>query len=147
MIQVRNYKESDYMNINRRHFDKLTYMNFPDPELIAKRFTKGIAYTIETPEGLVASGGVLPLWKGVGEAWVVTSELVETYPVLFAKTVWRKLYEIINTNGIERVQTTIHKDHVVSQRWAERMGFKSEGLMKKYLGGEDYYRYALIKEN
>ena len=147
MIEIRAYKEDDYLNIQRRHFDALTFMNFPKPELIAKKFTKGIAYTIEAPEGLVASGGVIPLWKGVGEAWVVTSELVETYPVLFAKTVWRKLLEIISANGIERIQTTIHKDHIVSQRWVERMGFENEGLMKKYLGGEDYYRYALIKEN
>ncbi|GAH46646.1 unnamed protein product [marine sediment metagenome] len=146
MIEIRAYTEDDYMKIQRRHFDALTFMNFPKPELVAKKFAKGIAYTIEVPEGLVASGGVLPLWKGVGEAWVVTSELVETYPILFAKTVWKKLYEIINANGIERVQTTIHKDHVISQRWAERMGFENEGLMKKYLGGEDYYRYALIKE-
>ena len=146
MINIRPYKEDDYLNIQRRHFDALTFMNFPEPELIAKKFAKGIAYTIEVPEGLVASGGVIPLWKGVGEAWVVTSELVETYPVLFAKTVWRKLHEIISSNGIERIQTTIHKNHIVSQRWVERMGFKNEGLMQKYLGGEDYYRYALVKE-
>jgi len=146
VIEIRAYREDDYMKIQRRHFDALTLMNFPKPELVAKRFTKGIAYTIEVPEGLVASGGVIPLWKGVGEAWVVTSELVETYPILFAKTVWEKLYEIINANGIERVQTTIHKDHIISQRWAERMGFENEGLMRKYLGGEDYYRYALIRE-
>lgn len=134
------------MTIERRHFDSLAYMQFPQPELVAKKFMEGIAYTIEAPEGLVASGGIIPLWKGVGEAWVITSTLVEKYPVLFAKTVWRKLHEIINTNDIERAQTTIHKDHVVSQRWAERMGFKNEGLMRKYLGGEDYYRYALVKE-
>jgi hypothetical protein len=143
---IRRYEPGDYLSIERRHFDALTFMNFPKPELIAKRFTRGPAYTIVASEGLVASGGILPLWKGVGEAWVVTSELVDTYPLLFAKTVWRKLYEIINGNGIERVQTTIHKDFIVSQKWAERMGFKNEGLMRKYLGGEDYYRYALVRE-
>ena len=147
MIKIRNYKEEDYLDIQRRHFDSLTFMNFPKPELIAKRFAQGTAYTIEATEGLVASGGVIPLWKGVGEAWVVTSSLVDIYPILFAKTVWRKLYEIVNSNGIERVQTTIHKDHIVSQRWAERMGFENEGLMRKFLGGEDYYRYALVKES
>jgi len=146
MIKLREYRPEDYMTIQRRHFDSLTFMNFPKPELIAKKFMQGIAYTIEAPEGLVASGGVIPLWKGVGEGWVVTSNLVETYPILFAKTTWRKLYEILNSNGIERIQTTIHKDHIVSQKWAERMGFKNEGLMRKFLGGEDYYRYALVKE-
>jgi hypothetical protein len=146
MIKVRTYREKDYLTIQRRYFDSLTFMNFPNPELIAKKFTRGIAYTIEAPEGLVASGGVIPLWKGVGEAWVVTSDLVEKYPIFFAKTVWRKLHEILDVNGIERVQTTIHRDHMVSQRWAERMGFENEGLMRRFLGGEDYYRYALIKE-
>lgn len=146
MITVRPYRIDDYMNIQRRHFDALTFMNFPKPELVAKKFTKGLGYTIEAPEGLVASGGILPLWKGVGEAWVVTSELVEKYPLVFAKTAWRKLYEMMANMRLERAQTTIHKDHAVSQRWAERMGFENEGLMKKYLGGQDYYRYALVKE-
>jgi hypothetical protein len=146
-VIVRPYEAEDYMIIQRRHFDKLTFMNFPNPQQVAERLSGKFAYTIVAPEGLVASGGIIPLWKGVGEAWVVASNLVEVYPSIFARTVWKMLNEIIKNNEIERAQTTIHKDFIVSQKWAERMGFKNEGLMRKFLGGEDYYRYAKVKEN
>jgi len=47
---------------------------------------------------------------------------------------------------LERVQTTIDAEHEVSKAWAERMGFVNEGLMRKYIAGRDFYRYALIRE-
>lgn len=133
--------------IQRRHFDSLTFLNFPNPRLIASNLAKGPAFTGVAPEGIIACGGILPLWKGVGEAWVVTSELVNLYPLTFAKVIWRKLKELIESNSFERVQTTVDKDYTISQAWVDRMGFKNEGLMRKFLGGRDFYRYAFIKEN
>jgi len=147
VIVIRPYIPEDYMKIQRRHFDSLTFMNFPNPKLIGENLARGPAFTGVAPEGIVASGGILPLWKGVGEAWVVSSELVNFYPLTFAKVIWRKLKELIENNHFERVQTTVDKDHLVSQKWVERMNFEKEGLMRKFLGGRDYYRYALIKEN
>jgi len=147
VIVIRPYIPEDYMKIQRRHFDSLTFMQFPNPKSIAENLARGPAFTGVAPEGIVASGGILPLWKGVGEAWVVSSELVNLYPLTFAKVIWRKLKELIETMDFERVQTTVDKDHLVSQKWVERMEFKKEGLMRKFLGGRDYYRYALIKEN
>jgi len=145
MIEIREYRPEDYMIIQRRYFDSLTFMNFSNPKAIAINLTKGIAYTLTngTP---IACGGVMPLWEGVGEGWVVTSELVERYPLTFAKTVWRKMKEIIDEMDLVRVQTLVDAEHTVSMKWVERMGFENEGLMRKYLGGRDFYRYALLRE-
>jgi hypothetical protein len=144
-IKVREYKAEDYMTINRRHFDSLTFLNFPNPKAISLNLLKGKAYTITNGQP-VACGGILPLWNGVGEGWVVTSPMVEKYPILFTKTIWRATYRLIESMDLDRVQTVIDAEHTVSQKWAERMGFKNEGLMRKYLGGRDFYRYALVKE-
>ena len=145
MIKVREYKPKDYMVINRRRFDSMTFLNFPDPSAIAENLLKGPAYTI-TNGVPVACGGILPLWKGVGEGWVVTSSLVEKYPVIFAKTVWRATLRLIESMDLDRIQTVVDAEHTVSQMWVQRMGFKREGLMQKYMGGRDYIRYALIRE-
>jgi len=145
MIEIRPYKPEDYMIIQRRHFDSLTFMNFPDPSAVARNLASGRAYTIANGVP-IACGGVLPLWKGVGEGWVVTSDLVEKYPLIFAKTVWRAMTELIVDMGLERIQTVVDSEHTVSQRWVERMGFKNEGLMKKYLGGRDFIRYAIVRD-
>jgi hypothetical protein len=145
LIEIREYKPEDYMIIQRRHFDSLTFLNFPNAELVAKNLLKGQAYTI-TNGVPIACGGILPLWAGVGEGWVVTSPLVEKYPVIFAKTVWRATVELIESMDLDRIQTVVDVEHTVSHKWVERMGFKNEGLMRKYLGGRDFYRYALIRE-
>jgi hypothetical protein len=145
-LRIREYKPKDYIVINRRHFDSLTFLSFPNPEAIAQSLLKGPAFTL-TNGVPIACGGILPLWAGVGEGWVVTSPLVEKYPVLFAKTVWRTTFELLKNSDLDRIQTVIDAQHTVSQKWAERMGFRNEGLMRKYLGGRDFYRYALIKES
>ena len=146
MIEIREYIPDDYLKVNRRHFDSLTVMHFPNPKLVAINLSKGPAFTGVANGEIIACGGILPLWKGVGEAWVVSSELVSLYPITFAKVIWRKLKSIIEELELERVQTTVDVEHKVSQKWLERMNFENEGLMRKFLGGRDYYRYAWIKE-
>ena len=147
MIELRKYVPEDFMIIKRRDFDELTFNSFPNPKAISLRLTKGPAYTIVANSDLVACAGVLPLWKGVGEGWAVTSNLVEKYPVFFAKTVWAKITEIIEVMQLIRLQTLVDCDHVVSQNWLDRMGFTNEGIMRKYLGGRDFFRYAWIRES
>jgi hypothetical protein len=120
-------------------------MNFPDPMAMANNLARGPAFTIANGVP-VACGGILPLWKGVGEAWIVSSPLVEKYPITFAKVVWKKLKLLIEIMDLERVQTMVDCNHKVSQEWVKRMGFKKEGKMSKYIGGRDFYRYALVKE-
>jgi len=144
-LRIREYRPDDYMVINRRHFDSLTFLNFPKPYAIAVNLLKGKAYTITNGQP-IACGGILPLWNRVGEGWVVTSHLVEQYPIIFAKTVWRATKRLIESMDLDRIQTVVDAEHTVSQKWVERMGFKNEGLMKKYLGGRDFYRYALVRE-
>jgi hypothetical protein len=144
MIELREYKPEDYMTIQRRHFDSLTFLNFPNPNAIALNLFRGPAFTLTNGQ-IIGCGGILPLWKGVGEGWVITSDLVEKYPILFAKTVWRKMKELMVRMGLERVQTLVDAEHTVSQKWVERMGFENEGLMHKYLGGRDFIRYAIVR--
>lgn len=145
MIEIREYRSEDYMTIQRRHFDSLTFLNFPNPNAIANSLLNGKAYTITNGKP-IACGGIMSLWKGVGEGWVVTSPSVEKYPIVFAKTVWRGMIEAIKSMDLDRVQTVVDAEHTVSQRWAEWMGFHNEGLMRKYLGGRDFIRYALIRK-
>jgi len=145
-FELREYRVEDYMRIMRRKFDLVTFKNFTDPEQAGRNLLKGPGFTGLMDGEIIASGGVVILWKGVGEAWVVSSPLVEKYPLIFAKTIARKLREIIRESGLVRVQTMVDAEHIVSQRWIERMGFVQEGLMRKYLQGRDFWRYALVRE-
>lgn len=142
---LREYIPEDYMRIGRREFDLVTFQNFINPNAVATNLAKGIAFTGLVNDDVMACGGILPLWKGVGEAWVVTSPLVVSYPTFFAKTIYRKLLAIVEILRLERVQTTVDAEHTVSLGWVEWMGFKQEGLMERYIGGRDFYRYARVR--
>lgn len=146
MIEIKQYSPEDYMKIKRRDFDMLTFLNFPNPRIAARNLLRGMAITGFRDGEIIACGGIMPLWKGVGEAWVVTSPLVRVCSFSFVKVVWRRLKVFTSILGLERVQTTVDAEHEVSIKWVERMGFIREGLMKQYINGRDFYRYALIRE-
>jgi hypothetical protein len=143
MVELRRFRVEDYFEIERRKFDMLTFLNFPNPKEIASRLNTGPAYTIVNSKNIIASGGIMPLWKGTGEGWVVSSNLVPEHGMFFAKTVLRMMKEY--EPEFERIQTTVDAEHKVSLRWVEWMGFKNEGLMRKYIGGRDYYRFARVR--
>ena len=147
MVTIRPYQPEDYLAITRREFDEITFKNRSNPDATARELAKGMAFTGVNEGGIIACGGVLPIWKGVGEAWAVTSPLVQKYPLVFAKTMRSKLIEIIIANSFERVQTIVDAEFRVSQRWLERMGFKYEGEMEKYISGRTYLRYAWIRRD
>ena len=145
MLEVRKFRVSDYFEIDRRSFDMLTFLNFPNPSAIAKALADGMAYTIVNSKHLVASGGVVPSWKGVGEAWLVSSPLVQEHKIFFLRTVQAELNKMIEEGNFERVQTTVDAEHLVSIKWVKWMGFENEGLMRKFIGGRDFWRYARVR--
>jgi len=143
MLEIRKFRVEDYFEIERRKFDMLTFLNFPNPKAIATNLARGKAFTMVNSENIIASGGILPLWKGVGEAWIVSSDLVKHHWLSFARAVLLNLKKM--EPEFERVQTTVDAEHEVSMKWVEWMGFRKEGLMKKFIGGRDYWRYARIR--
>ena len=145
-LTIRKYHPNDYEEIQRRKWDRITYMHFPDVKTVANTLGKGQAYTMVSDEGIVACAGIVPLWKGTGEGWAITSELVEKYRISFAKSLLRYLFKIIQEFKYTRIQTTVLEHHQTSKEWLEWMGFTNEGLMRKYIGDNNYYRYALVRE-
>lgn len=143
MPEFRKYMADDYLRIQRRKFEMLTFLQFPDPNAMARRLGIGDAYTITDNGNIIASGGVVPMWKGVGEGWIVSSEFVHEYKIFFVKTVLRELMKL--SEKYERIQTMIDIENVVSMKWAEWMGFECEGLRRKYIGGRDFWGYALVR--
>jgi len=135
------------LTIARRRFDNVTFLNLPDPRAIARTFTKGESYTAFDSTDIIVCAGILPLWRNVGEAWMATSPLIEKYKIFVAKNIRKIFKEIIFNLQLERVQTFVDSENMASINLVERLGFKKEGLMRKYIGGRDFIRYAWVKEN
>ena len=95
---------------------------------------------------IVGSAGLIKLWPGVAEAWMVTGTLTNNHALSFHKCVKHGLNRLIETLGLHRVQISVYQYYDMSIKWVERLGFKSEGLMDKYgPDGSNFYRYAITR--
>ncbi len=142
LFQVEHLKQ-----INLRPFDEQVIMGVPnmiDQYIVMAE--NGIAYTGIDKEGnIIGIGGVAIFWPGVGFGWVLTSELLLKYKIWFHRTIKDILELTVMARNLHRIEGLILKDHIVSQRWAERLGFIREGLLRQYDSSKnDYYLYARI---
>jgi hypothetical protein len=96
-------------------------------------------------EGVViACGGVYKLWDGVGEAWVVGSDNIPIKKLSFHKAVIRAIKKIKESKKFHRIQSIVRGDFPEALGWQRLIGFKIEGLMKKYSSdGVDCFLYRM----
>lgn len=92
------------------------------------------AYSIVAPEGLVASGGFMPILPGVAEIWCATTALTREPWAGAAVAVKMRgaLVHGMEAFNLRRVQATIAKDDAETRRLVEALGLveetKPEGL-------------------
>lgn len=104
------------------------------PDGCVKLFaTEGHAYTALKQGRPVGAAGVMPIWAGVGEAvGFLTKEFREHHPKTLHKSVSWGLAEIQRNFKYHRIQLSVTLGYHVGYRWAERLGFKWEGVMPLY---------------
>lgn len=120
--------------------------SFGDPLAVANSFAaNGLGMTVLVDGRPIACAGIVFLWKGVGEAWTLTSPLVEQHRKSFHRAVVTMLDQTQTHRRLHRVQTAVHEGFEVSQFWLERLGFACEGAMVDYgPDRETYLRYARV---
>jgi len=125
----------------KRHFSSIAPMS-----VIAQEYElRGPAWTLRVDGNIVGCGGVMLLWSGVGEAWVMPNALAAEYPLACFRTICQGLQHAITAHNLRRVQSVVHESVPAEQRWVVRLGFEFEGVMRGYgPGGETYLRYALL---
>ena len=107
----------------------------------------GLSFTLLHNNNPVCSGGIVPLWNGVAEGWVIASKRIYDHKIKSVSAIKKRLDLLCTNNNIWRLQTSVKEDFKVGVRFAEWLGLKKEGLMLKY--GPDktnYYRMAKIYE-
>lgn len=140
------FKMNQVQYMDLREFDKRVFLSVPNSakELMAYE-RSGYGWTGIVGNEIIAAGGIAPIWEGVGCAWLLSTPLVDKYKLFLHRTVKNAIMQTSKAKNLHRIETAILTDHIVSQRWAERLGFTNEGLMRKFDSRKnDYYRYALI---
>ena len=107
----------------------------------------GLSFTLLKDDEPIVAGGVIPMWQGVAEGWVLSSKQIFDYKIKAASSIKKRLDYICTNNNIQRLQSAVKAEFLIGVRFAEWLGLTKEGLMKKYgLDGSDYWRMVKIYE-
>ena len=105
----------------------------------------GNAFTMFVDGKPVFAFGLVVLWDGVAEGWVMASQNIFDVKFLAARTILDKTVEVCKKNKIKRLQTSVKAEFKEGIRFATWIGFEIEGLKKNYgPDGSDYYQLARI---
>ena len=117
-----------------------------DPANRVREYLRGgAAYTGIVKGQVMGCAGIFPLWRGVAEVWMITTDLVSRYPKAFHQAIANGLEIAGHSMGLWRIQTAVHQNHLVSQKWLRRLGFNREGNMPGYgPDGATYIRMARL---
>ena len=105
----------------------------------------GNAYTMFVNGKPVFACGIVVLWDGVAECWVMASQNIYEMKFLAARTILDLQDKLCKQNKIRRLQTSVKADFKLGLRFATWCGLEVEGLKKKYgPDGSDYYQLGKI---
>jgi len=143
MIILVPFRDEHADRLKLREIDRRSIAPQEPSEMIRQIAHLGPFMTMLVDDEIMAIGGVMILWPGVGEAWVGTSSLVERYPIIFTKCVRGYLNAVIRDEKLHRVQLNIVEYHKRSLAWVRLLGFFLESKMEKYgPNQETYYRFV-----
>lgn len=112
---------------------------------VAQMRVEGMSWSAEVDGEVVASAGLIPLWAGVAEAWMIGGDSVGRHQVKVARQLRRMFDDVMWHRKIYRAQANVHHKFEKAIRLAEWLGFKNEGLMRRFgVEGDDYFRFAKV---
>jgi RimJ/RimL family protein N-acetyltransferase len=102
----------------------------------------GECFTATVNGQAIASIGLIQWWPGRRYVWAYLSDDFCAH----ALSLTRAIHRWLKYHGDGRIETAIDPRDPRAIRWAERFGFKCEGLMVKYLeNGQDMYLYSRVR--
>lgn len=133
MIEACTYKPGHLDFMDRK---SIFYDCIPDSEIT---FDLGISLLTKT-ECLAVFFGYM-LFPGCMRLSAIVSKNVSKVPVAFHKACVSLIAENYDRLELNRLQVTVRQDLVAERKWIESLGFKGEGVLKKY--GHDQKNYIM----
>ena len=147
-IQILPFKAYHVAQMDLREWDRKFLASAPDlASASADYFEKNsMGFTGFAPEGIVGAGGLVKVFDTNWEAWVFTTPLFEKYGVRVGLLARKIVDNFFNSTSVLRIQAPIDSTHRHAMRFAEVMGLRREGILRKYgPEGQDFYMFARVK--
>lgn len=90
-----------------------------------------LAYAFRADGVLVAMAGVYQAYPGVGEAWAVSTPVVEHFPRQFHRAALAAFREVRTARPMHRIHCFVDAEYAQGRRWATALGFQPEAYLRK----------------
>ena len=74
----------------------------------------------------------------------MVSPEIREHAIFFIRAVRRYMDMISKEKSLARIQAAVRTDFDAGIKFAEGLGFEFEGIMNKYFGEKDFFRYAKL---
>lgn len=142
-MEVRTFQPQDLYTIaDRLQTAQLGLHNVLRDNSYGEALAKaGPCFTAESGGEVIACIGTIPQWARYQRAWALLSGDAGRSMVSLTRRIARWLR--FHNDG--RVDTSVHCDFPQAIRWAEMLGFRNEGLMRRFdPDGRDCYLFAQV---
>ena len=123
----------------------------PQQESLQAQLTPEYAHSIVGHTGIgwaallhgktIACAGILEFWANRGQGWALFSEAA----LANFTAIHRFTRGVLREQPFARVEIFVDQHHAAAIRWAERLGFEREGLMRRFTtDGRDCFLYAKV---
>ncbi len=146
MIELVDFNLEHVENIKKDDLDSNIFSFIGDLSKIAIGYAAGgPAITLIDGDEVLACGGVLKFWRGVGEAWLMVSPRGRTQVISLYRYMESFLALCGTKWGFHRVQASVYEKHDIAHRCAFRLGFIPEGMMIAHgPNKENFVRYVRL---
>lgn len=108
---------------------------------------RGPCFTAMEDGHVIGAGGLIILWPGVGEGWmVVNKDAAQRHKRYAYEVVIEHLLKLASDLNLRRIQAHVDVNVPAAVKFAEQLGFQREGTMRRYgEDGSDHYLYAIVR--
>jgi len=133
------------------HLDQI---EISQPEILAAAQTMDVAKMIDHQATMgpsattfldgkpVAVFGMVPIWSGVGEAWMIADDAARKHPIRMTKIARLVMDILMISEGLRRLQITVRTTDRRAEKWARAIGFEQEAVLRAY--GPDGVDYLIM---
>lgn len=141
MLEIRKIQEGDMEFVKSNAFENAI-------KIYPKLTAPSDSFTCTFDNEIVAVGGIVDYWQGVGEAWLIMtkqSKKHDIFGIIAFSAIEKKLNELIVEHNLRRVEAGVRTDSKKAIRLIEALGFQKEGVKVRHTPDKcDMIMYARL---
>lgn len=122
-LNMMEFRESEYSLIN-------SFIDYE--EKIKTCPVEGLSFSGVCFGDIVCCFGIIPLWQGVYEAWLLPCKDLTKNKLRFHKSSLKFFEYVADRLNIHRLQINVNRQNCLAYKWAKKCYFIEEGLLREY---------------